>query len=116
MTYISDKGRRLRKVETELSTASTEDKNRALKAVIERLENNRKDILESNALDIELAEKNNMKAGLIDRLKLDNIRLDGIIESIDTVIKLQDPIWKSDKVWTIENGLTISRMTVPLGV
>ncbi|MBV1816496.1 glutamate-5-semialdehyde dehydrogenase [Anaerosalibacter bizertensis] len=116
MTYISDKGRRLRKVETELSTASTEDKNRALKKVIESLENHRKDILESNALDIELAEKNNMKAGLIDRLKLDNIRLDGIIESIDTVIKLQDPIWKSDKVWTIENGLTISRMTVPLGV
>ncbi|MEY8304431.1 glutamate-5-semialdehyde dehydrogenase [Anaerosalibacter bizertensis] len=116
MTYISDKGRRLRKVETELSTASTEDKNRALKKVIESLENHRKDILESNALDIELAEKNNMKAGLIDRLKLDNSRLDGIIESIDTVIKLQDPIWKSDKVWTIENGLTISRMTVPLGV
>lgn len=116
MTYISDKGRRLRKVETELSTASTEDKNRALKKVIESLENHRKHILESNALDIELAEKNNMKAGLIDRLKLDNSRLDGIIESIDTVIKLQDPIWKSDKVWTIENGLTISRMTVPLGV
>lgn len=116
MTYISDKGRRLRKVEVELSTASTEDKNTALRKVIESLESHRKDILESNALDIKLAEKNNMKAGLIDRLKLDNSRLDGIIESIETVIKLQDPIWKSDKVWTIENGLTISRMTVPLGV
>lgn len=116
MTYISGKGIRLKKAEVELSTASTEDKNTALRKVIESLESHRKDILESNALDIKLAEKNNMKAGLIDRLKLDNSRLDGIIESIETVIKLQDPIWKSDKVWTIENGLTISRMTVPLGV
>src|SRR5699024_3943518 len=73
-------------------------------------------ILESNRKDIEIAEKNNMKPGLIDRLKLDNDRLDGIIEGINNIIELPDPIWKSDKVWTIENGLTISKMTVPLGV
>lgn len=116
MDYISHRGSLLREVETELSMASTEDKNIALKKVSESLEKHRKDILESNALDIEIAEKDNMKPGLIDRLKLDNERLDGIIESIYTVIKLPDPIWKSDEVWTIENGLTISKMTVPLGV
>lgn len=116
MDYISHRGSLLREVETELSMASTEDKNIALKKVSESLEKHRKDILESNALNIEIAEKDNMKPGLIDRLKLDNERLDGIIESIYTVIKLPDPIWKSDEVWTIENGLTISKMTVPLGV
>src|SRR5690625_1208510 len=57
-----------------------------------------------------------MGDALIDRLFLDQERLDGIIEGIKTVIKLDDPIWQSDKVWTLENGLTISKMTVPLGV
>ena len=56
-----------------------------------------------------------MSAALIDRLTLNNERLDGIIEGIRTVIKLPDPIWKSNKVWTLENGLTISQMTTPLG-
>jgi len=116
MSYISNKGSLLKRVETELSIASTEDKNLALKKVSESLEEYRSYILESNRKDIEIAEKNNMKPGLIDRLKLDNDRLDGIIEGINNIIELPDPIWKSDKVWTIENGLTISKMTVPLGV
>lgn len=116
MNYVLNKGILLKKAEEEFSTASTEDKNIALKKVSESLENHREDILENNAKDIELAKKNNMKSGLIDRLRLDNERLDGIIEGINTVIKLPDPIWKSDKVWTLENGLTISKMTVPLGV
>ncbi|MCR2044137.1 glutamate-5-semialdehyde dehydrogenase [Anaerosalibacter massiliensis] len=116
MNYVLNKGILLKKAEEEFSTASTEDKNIALKKVSESLENHREDILENNAKDIELEKKNNMKSGLIDRLRLDNERLDGIIEGINTVIKLPDPIWKSDKVWTLENGLTISKMTVPLGV
>ncbi len=116
MSYISHKGRLLRKSEVQLSIASTEDKNLALRRVCESLENNRNKILESNALDINIAEKNGMKSGLIDRLRLDDKRIDGIIKGIQTVIKLEDPIWKSDKVWTLENGLTISKMTVPLGI
>ncbi len=42
--------------------------------------------------------------------------MQGIIDSIETIIKLDDPVWKSNDVWTLENGLTISKMTVPLGV
>jgi glutamate-5-semialdehyde dehydrogenase len=116
MSYISDIGKLLRKSENQLSIASTEDKNLALEEVVESIENNRKNILESNKVDIAIAKENNMKPSLIDRLKLDDEKIDSIIESIHTVIKLQDPIWKSDKVWTLENGLTISKMNVPLGV
>ena len=57
-----------------------------------------------------------MNEGLIDRLRLDDGRIDGIIEGINTVVKLPDPVWRSDKVWTMENELTITKMTVPLGV
>ena len=116
MSYIKDKGILLRKAELELSTAPTKDKNVAIRMVCESLEEHREDILKANSLDIEGAEKVGMSAGLIDRLRLDDDRLDDIIDALYQIIELQDPIWKSDRVWTIENGLTISKMTVPLGV
>lgn len=116
MSYITYKGKLLRKAEMELSTAPTKDKNIAIEKVCESLEKNRGEILQANLLDIAEARKNDMSIGLIDRLKLDEERLDGIIGALGQIIELQDPIWKSDQVWTLENGLTISKMTVPLGV
>lgn len=116
MSYILDKCISLKDAELELSQASTREKNLALEKVAEAIENSRKEILDANNLDIDNARKINMSEALVDRLKLDGNRIDGIIEGINTVIKLPDPVWKSDKVWTIENGLTISKMTVPLGV
>lgn len=116
MTYIEDKGILLRLAEKQLSIASTELKNDALKSVAETIAYYRKEILEANKLDIKNAKDSNMKEGLIDRLLLDDNRIDGILEGINTVIKLPDPIWQSNRVWTLENGLTISKMTVPLGV
>lgn len=116
LTYIRDLGISLKNAEEQLSIASTRDKNIALEKVAEAIENNREEILKANHMDIEIGKKENMPVALIDRLMLDNERLDGIIEGIKTVIKLSDPIWQSKKVWTIENGLTISQMTTPLGV
>lgn len=116
MNYIVEKCKLLKNAELELSQASTEHKNGALLKVAEALDKNRKDILENNKLDVKNAINNKTTEGLIDRLKLDDSRIDGIIDGIKTVIKLQDPVWKSDRVWTMENGLTISKMTVPLGV
>jgi glutamate-5-semialdehyde dehydrogenase len=116
MNYIVEKCKLLKNAELELSQASTERKNGALLKVAEALDKNRKDILENNKLDVKNGENNKMTEGLIDRLRLDDSRIDGIIDGIKTVIKLQDPVWKSDRVWTMENGLTISKMTVPLGV
>ena len=116
MNHIIEKCKLLKNAELELSQASTEDKNRTLLKVAEALDKNRKDILENNKLDVQNGENNKITEGLIDRLKLDDSRIDGIIDGIKTVIKLQDPVWKSDKVWTMENGLTISKMSVPLGV
>ncbi len=116
LTYIRDLGISLKNAEKQLSIASTRDKNIALEKVAEAIENNREEILKANQLDIEIGKKENMSSALIDRLMLDHERLNGIIEGIKTVIKLSDPIWQSKKVWTIENGLTISQMTTPLGV
>lgn len=116
MRYIKNKGILLRDAEQYLSTASTKEKNEALRNVMDSIENNKEKILEANEEDIQIGKENNMSAALLDRLYLDNDRLDDIIQGLATVIKLPDPIWQSDKVWTLENSLTISQMSVPLGV
>ncbi|MFA5577180.1 MAG: glutamate-5-semialdehyde dehydrogenase [Tissierellaceae bacterium] len=116
MSYILDKCISLKEAELELSQASTREKNLALEKVAESIEARRESILEANKLDIDNARKVNMNEALVDRLRLDHARIDGIVDGIRTVIELPDPVWKSDKVWTIENGLTISKMSVPLGV
>lgn len=113
---IKEKGILLRAAEKQLSIASSQDKNLALEYVKEAIDRNKERILEANAKDIENAHKENMSEGLVDRLMLDEERIHGMIDGLETVIKLDDPIWKSEKLWTLENGLVITRMSVPLGV
>ena len=57
--------------------------------VAEAIENNREEILKANQIDIKVGKENNMPAALIDRLMLDDQRLDGIIEGVNTVINYQ---------------------------
>lgn len=116
MSYIKDLGKSLKEAERELSVASTNKKNQSLEKVAKSIEEMRGFILEENLKDIESAKKSNMKKSLVDRLRLDEDKIEGIIESIHTVIKLDDPIWSSKEVWTLPNDLTITNMKVPMGV
>jgi glutamate-5-semialdehyde dehydrogenase len=72
--------------------------------------------LEANARDVEQARKGGMKEALVDRLLLNDKRIDGIIEGIEVVIRQEDPIGKVQAGWTLPNGLQIEKVTVPLGV
>ncbi|MDY0235675.1 MAG: glutamate-5-semialdehyde dehydrogenase [Gudongella sp.] len=116
MEGLKEIGKILKESSKQLNIASSEEKNVALLDVSKAIRNNMDKILLANSKDIKLARENNMKEGLVDRLMLDESRVESIIDGIQTVIKLDDPIWKSDKVWTLKNGLTISKMSVPLGV
>lgn len=116
MSYVIDKLKKLKDVESELLKASTEEKNLALEKVADSMESHRAEILKGNEKDLEEAKKVNMNSALVDRLMLNDERLDGIIKGVRSVAKLPDPIWESDQAWTLENGLTISKMSVPLGV
>ena len=80
MSYIKDKGIALKNAEKGLSIASTKDKNTALEKVAESIEKNREEILNANKKDIDVSRRNNMTEALIDRLMLDDIRIDGIID------------------------------------
>lgn len=116
MSSLFEKSKSLKNASYDLSLANTIDKNNALQKVAESLNENKDLIISENKKDIIRAKKNGMKDSLIDRLLLDEYRIDNMIKGIQEIISLKDPIWKSDEVWTIENGLTISKMTVPLGV
>ncbi|NLY37620.1 MAG: glutamate-5-semialdehyde dehydrogenase [Tissierellia bacterium] len=116
MTTIKEKGKLLKFAQRKLAIASTKDKNMALEKVAQSIEAHRENILQANIQDLEIGKDNFMSEALLDRLALDNQRLDGILHGIHTVIQLPDPIWKSSKVWTLENGLTISQMSVPIGI
>lgn len=116
MSILIDKCTKLKEASYLLSDASTDSKNKALELVVESLKKNTAYILSENLKDVEAAKAAGTKDSLIDRLSLDEDRVQGIIDSIDTIIRLKDPVWSSNEVWTLENGLTISKMTVPLGL
>jgi len=106
----------LKKASQELGVTGTDLKNKALLSVAESLKESERIILEANAADVRTAEKEGMKSSLVDRLRLDANRLDAMISDIRKVVSLKDPLWNSRDVWTLENGITISKMSVPLGV
>lgn len=94
---------------------STKDKNKILENIKISLEENRQNILDANKKDYDKGLSNNMAEGLLDRLKLDDERIDSMILSIDQMIKLPDPIGKMIDVRTLENGLLIGKKSVAIG-
>lgn len=95
---------------------STEIKNRALSIIAEELNKNRGEILKQNQIDVENAKKKKLSNAFIDRLMLNNKRIDEMIKVLNDVIALPDPVGQITKQWTRPNGLVIARKRMPLGV
>lgn len=106
----------LRKGSEELALQNADKKNRSLSAVAKALDTHREEIISANKIDIENGRSNGMSESLIDRLMLDNNRIDSIIESLKNVISQTDPIGEETSGWKTPNGLTIRQVRVPLGV
>lgn len=106
----------LKKGSAELALQNAATKNKALFAVANALNSKREEILSANRKDIENAKSNGISAALIDRLTLDNKRIDGIIESLNIVISQADPVGEEIAGWKTPNGLNIRQVRVPLGV
>jgi glutamate-5-semialdehyde dehydrogenase len=99
-----------------LANIPTETKNKALKAMAKALEASAKDILRSNSLDIEIAEKKDLPKHLVERLSLDGKRITSMVEGINIVASLPDPVGEVIAEWERPNGLKIKKVRVPLGV
>ena len=106
----------LKLAQAKLATENRAAKDKALAAAADAIDRDRTVILEANARDVEQARKGGMKESLVDRLLLNDKRIDGIIEGIEVVIRQEDPIGKVQAGWTLPNGLQIEKVTVPLGV
>jgi glutamate-5-semialdehyde dehydrogenase len=106
----------LKLAQAKLAAENRAAKDRALAAAAAAIDRDRAAILEANASDVEKARKGGMKESLVDRLLLNDKRIDGIIEGIKIVIRQEDPIGKVQAGWTLPNGLQIEKTTVPLGV
>jgi acyl-CoA reductase-like NAD-dependent aldehyde dehydrogenase len=106
----------LRKGAEILALQNAQTKNRVLKIVKEALDKNRQKILAENAKDVKRARDAGVKASLVDRLSLDDKKINGILESMDVVIAQTDPIGEEVAGWKTPNGLCIRQVRVPLGV
>ena len=99
-----------------LALQNATQKNNALKAVAQALDKNRKSIIDANKIDIENAQKKGVPGSIIDRLLLNDKRIDGIIESLNIVIAQTDPIGDEIAGWKTPNGMSIRQVRVPLGI
>lgn len=100
----------------ELATASTAQKNQALATIADELEANSAAILAANAKDIELGREAGLTDALLDRLLLNEERLTGIANDVRNVSSLNDPVGSEIDSKVLENGMSLSRRRVPLGV
>ncbi|ASA55112.1 glutamate-5-semialdehyde dehydrogenase [Vibrio gazogenes] len=109
-------GKAAKEAAFQLSTATTAQKNRALTIIADELEANRDAILAANALDIEQGRQSGLSEALLDRLLLNTERLAGIASDVRNVVGLQDPVGQEMDRRILENGMSLSRRRVPLGV
>ena len=115
-TMMKDITERAKKAAAELSVMPAEDKNKVLLAMAEGIESARDVIKKANKADIERAEKSGKSGAFIDRLGLDDKRIDGMAAMMREVSALADPVGEVLEKRQRPNGLVIEKVRVPIGV
>jgi len=116
MINMQQIGARAKEASKIIAAKSTKAKNDALISIANAIEENRQTILKSNNIDIKNAVDTGYKAAFIERLTLNDKRLDDIIKAVKYVAELDDPCGKTLSGTTRPNGLVINKVTIPLGV
>lgn len=109
-------GKKAKEASYELANLNTEEKNKILLNIKNTLNKRRNEIIKANKIDIENGKKAGLSEGLLDRLLLNDDRVDGMLDSIDTVIGLDDPIGEVSDMKKMPNGLEIGKRRVAIGV
>ena len=115
MNYAETLGSRAKACRKAAATASTAEKNSALAAISAALRESIDVILDSNEADLIAARENGMSEAMQDRLRLTADRINGIADGVDDVIKLEDPIGEVISGSVRPNGMSITKVRVPLG-
>ena len=113
---MGDIGKRAKAAARVLALAPAEQKARALGAIAKAIRADAAAIIAANAEDVAEARTNGITAAFLDRLTLNEKRVEGMAEAIDTIRDIPDPVGQVTERWTRPNGMTIERVRVPLGV
>jgi len=114
--YMQRLGEQARQASRAMARASSGDKDKALAAITNALRNHRDAILRANEKDLEAGRSNGLDAALLDRLALTPERFDGMVEGLEQIIGLADPIGVITDLAYRPSGIQVGKMRVPLGV
>lgn len=113
---VVQKGKLAKKASYILNTKTTEEKNEALRKIAEQLLEDQQLILEENKKDLESGKEKGLPESTLDRILLNESRIEAMATAIHQLIKLPDPIGELLEKTTKENGLVIEKRRVPIGV
>ena len=109
-------GENAKEAATALAVASTNAKNRALREMAASLRNRKFEIMAENDKDMAAGAEKGLTTAMLDRLKLDEDRIEGVAIGLEAIAGLADPVGSIESAWDRPNGLQIERVRVPLGV
>ena len=115
-TPIPELAARAKAATSALAVSSTAEKDTALHAAADLLVARADSIIDANRVDVARAEANGVEAPLVDRLRLDLSRIEGMAGGLRQVASLRDPVGEITEGWVRPNGLRIEKVRVPLGV
>ena len=113
---MDDLGQSARVAQTTLARSTTEERNAALLESARVLRDRQKAIIAANENDMRSARERNLSAAMLDRLMLDEARVEAMAAGLESIAELPDPVGRVLAEWDRPNGLRIQRVAVPLGV
>lgn len=116
MSELIKKGQKAKVASYELMNAGTVKKNQALELMAQKLITYKNEIIKENKKDLERAMAKGVSKAMLDRLSLDEKRIEGMANGLRKVAALKDPVGEITGMWQRPNGLQIGKQRVPLGV
>ncbi|GAB0109829.1 glutamate-5-semialdehyde dehydrogenase [Pseudoalteromonas distincta] len=116
MSLITDISRQAAKAAHTLALLDTETKNQVLVEMAAALREQKAFIIKENESDLSAARDNNLAASMIDRLTLNDERIEAMAQGIEVIVSLDDPVGQLRDITERPNGIKIRKMRVPLGV
>ncbi len=113
--YVEDLAIKTQKASKGLAKLCAQDKNKILQHIALEIKNQQEALKAENAKDMEAGKKGNLSAALLDRLLLNDSRILGMLESLETVIKLDDPVGEIFDSKKLLNGAFVGKKRIPLG-
>ena len=116
MSSLISMGQKAKEASYELGIASAGQKNQALTFMAEELVKAKDEIIKANEIDRQNAIKKGITEALLERLSLDDSRIEAMAQGLLDIVKLQDPVGEVTNMWQMPNGLEIGQKRVPIGV